>query len=76
MPGPRAALALLVAAVATLASCAGGAQPRHPAARAPATVSVGQPLAPRPVAVPGPGTIELGAPSPTRDRRPTCARCG
>jgi hypothetical protein len=54
-----------------VAACGAPSEPRHPPARAPSAVSVGQPITPRRVSIPGPGTVELRAPSPTRHGRPT-----
>jgi hypothetical protein len=70
MTGPRCVLVVAAVAAAPLASCGTSAQPRPPAARAHGPLSVGRPIAPRRVTVPGTGTVELRAPSPTRGGRP------
>jgi hypothetical protein len=72
LPDPRPVL-LVAAAVAAmpLASCGASIEPRRPAARTPSPVSIGRPIAPRRVTVPGPGTVELRALSPTGNGRPT-----
>jgi hypothetical protein len=58
--GPRPVVVL--AAAMAVASCGAPAEPRHPPARAPSAVSVGQPITPRRVSIPGPGTVELRTP--------------
>jgi hypothetical protein len=72
VPGPRAVLLAAAALAATpLASCGSSTEPRRPATRTPSPVSVGRPIAPRRVTVPGPGAVELRAPSPTGHGGPT-----
>jgi hypothetical protein len=67
-PGPLVAAAVVAVA---LAACGTSVEPPRPAARTASPLSVGRPIAPRRVTVPGPGKVELRALSPTRSGRPT-----